>query len=364
MAVKKSNENLIKFAQNLDKRMKNSGTQFLNPEDIDRRYGVSSVISSGLPSLDLQLYCLRDEDGYNQYGFPTGRIVEVVGSEHAGKSLLANQLLAHGRRAGGMVFKISSERDFDISWDKKFFVKAGLDWEKDVVNINGAKDPSKAMSAYLGGTATTLEEMAVKFANVMTTMRSVYGDGLGSPPSVIVLDSLASLMSNDELDRWNNQFVLSGRERKVLIGEDGTTDDVVYKIGTHQRTLWNFFKSVLEDIARYNTLFFMTNQYRASMDKYAKGTGIHGDQKSAHDASVRYMSSLRIRLDKSASTKDVKSAEQNRNYFKWRTIEFSVKKLRGDGTNCADKQYLHLSQDGGVDYLYSLVDSFFYFRFS
>ena len=95
---------------------KKEGSQVLSM--VDSEYEVERV-STGILPLDLIL----GGSVKTGFGFPKGKIIEVYGPEHAGKTSLMNALIAEVQRNGGLVLYVAGEDGMDPVYARKFGVK-------------------------------------------------------------------------------------------------------------------------------------------------------------------------------------------------------------------------------------------------
>jgi recombination protein RecA len=77
-----------------------------------------SVISTGIPSLDIKL---------GSGGVPKGRVTEIYGPNQAGKTTIALQMAANVYKAGGTVIYVDAEYALDVN----YAIALGLDVEDD-----------------------------------------------------------------------------------------------------------------------------------------------------------------------------------------------------------------------------------------
>jgi len=290
----------------------------VSAEDFEQMMGVKFFITTGLPSLDINLYQNNEnyEDGDLPYGFPTGRIVEISGKENSYKSWLLHAASARCRKMGGLVFQVYTEADFDISFFRFFYDKMGLDYKKDV-------EPFVGMAS-----ATTVDDVKHAVSTFITSMKAYY-DGGGTPiPAIITIDSLGALLSETNLERM-----------------DKDEDD---QVGVHAKDLHNFFKRVKNDCARYNILMMFSNHNRASLG------GMFAGETSAHDSAIKYYAGLRVNLaaDKSGDS----STSHGVKYLKNRKVRCHVKKIKG--TMVGDGKFELIALPNiGFDYLASLIEA-------
>src|SRR5699024_11190062 len=91
-------------------------------EDAENVYGVRGYLSSGLAAWDLHLNHNEDR---TQYGFPYGRIIELVGESGACKTTQALSLITRHASNDGYALFITSEGDFDLKYVHNFAKQNG-----------------------------------------------------------------------------------------------------------------------------------------------------------------------------------------------------------------------------------------------
>ena len=98
--MKRSKESLDKALESINKNFGKGSIQILS----DKPIADVESISTGSTGLDLAL-------GIG--GFPTGRIVEIIGTESSGKTTLAIHTIAEAQKKGGVCAFIDAEHAFD-----------------------------------------------------------------------------------------------------------------------------------------------------------------------------------------------------------------------------------------------------------
>tara|TARA_Y100000034_G_scaffold130321_2_gene188498 strand:+ start:52698 stop:54086 length:1389 start_codon:yes stop_codon:yes gene_type:complete len=354
MPRKSKKKSKMTFAQKVFKRVGDRTKKFskkaLDREEMDALYGIRHVVSTGLPSLDLNCFCIINEECEKEWGIPTGRFVEFHGESESGKTLLANTIFARCMKQGGFSMKATSERDYDIRWDDEVFLREGV--PKEVFNTSCRFN-----------TCSNVSEMKYAFENFAATIRETLeedakergeeynGDG---PPCCFVVDSVAEILGDDDFKALSQSAVSETNHRADRLKEDGVLEDSI-RPGNHAFHFKKFFKVANEDVNKYNILFLMVNQTRSNIQT---GGPMFGPKtKPAHDATMKFISSLRLKMVRwSPSTKHKKSLH-NKKYITGFPVQVKIEKLRqktvGDGT-----VMLFQRADSSFDYLYSLIDSF------
>jgi len=299
-------------------------------EEVDRKFGISGFLSTGLPSLDLALMHNNDR---TEYGFPYGRFVEVCGDSGACKTTLMNLLAARNLAKGGMSYYITTEFDFDVNYLNRFMTEEGLEPVK-----------NDGTSVYPFGIApvTTVKELYLAMKGIIDPLKALADEMEKQgkvplqelPPVLVVCDSLGALM---------------GDENRTRLDDDWDKGD---KTGGHAKELHDFFKFFLYDCARLGVLFVFTNHYRADL-----GMGFRKKQ-PAHDFATRYYCSLRLMVDRGwdKATLNKTVSRMGRNFEVGFPVDVSIYKIRGDyaldGTVRIGYYHNH-----GFDYMASLIDA-------
>jgi len=309
-------EKVVNIMKDFFKKTKD--TQFYDLDSLEKTFGPKHFISTGLPSFDLHL------DGkYNsvtdryEFGWPTGRIHEIVGASQTFKSYLMHLFAAQTIKMGGYVWFLTDEMDVNLNFYKTFYESEGLDFEQAKESIGAGvvktvldlKDELQKILKYLAA-----NERLIKDQNV---------------PIMIFMDSLGALQSHSDYERT----------------EKGET----IKPGSHARELHDLFKSTMYDIARYDVAFFYTNHYRANL-----GFG-HKKQQPAHDFVVQYYPSYRLGVS-AWTPQSGRGTSHKRNYEVYQTFAASWIKKRGP-TVGENKFELTFYSNHGFSLEDSLVDA-------
>lgn len=301
-------------------------------------YGVRHFISTGLPSLDLNLFWRRNKDGTASCGMPAGRFVEIHGSSESGKTLIANQIMARCVASGGLAFKVTSERDYDMSWEDEIFYAEGVDPE-DV----------EALTGYM--TASNVSQLKYGFDNFVNGIAEVLPDDGTAPPTAFIVDSVAEMLGDDDYKSLQSAAIVGDKSRKDRLNEHGVLEDATVRPGNHAFHFKKFFKIASEPVHLYNILFLMMNQMRANIDT---GRSFGPSDKPAHDGTMQYISSARLGITRYGSIG--KFTKNNRSYDLGWNVLVQIKKHRGKRVQDG-KVWLVLRADSTFDYLYSLIDA-------
>ena len=180
-------------------------------------------------------------------GFPCGRITEIMGNEGSGKTTLALHALAECQRLGGLPVIIDVEHALDF----KYAEAIGLDPKNLVISQPSSGD--KAMN------------IAQDIMREKTAENS-------SKPLVIVIDSIAALTVEAELDE-----------------DDITSGRIAYLAAFLSKVIPKLTRNVSESKA----VFLCLNQMRAKIGDY-----VGGDESSGGKA-LKFYASVRLQLSAS-----------------------------------------------------------------
>ena len=245
--------------------------------DIQLASHVPYGIASGIPQLDLSI---------GRRGYPAGRIIEVHGFEHSGKSCAALAAVREVQRLGGYAVWIDTEFCFDAAWA----AQNGCDPNKISVAetecIEGIFEiQKKAMESY--------EELDEKV------------------PFIVVTDSITGVPSKETLERGF---------------------DEVNRLGTDARAIRNGLKKLNSSITRSKMLFMFINHSIAETNaRFANST-------SAGGHALKFFAAIRIKL---ARTSNVMHEKDGEKLYKGMEVKITVEKNKiGKTGNKAFECYL------------------------
>lgn len=299
----------------------NSKMELVAPDMFADIYGVKHFIDTGLPSLNIYL----GQDGENVetgdpvYGVPTGRIMELVGSEQSFKTFFAHKLGAEVVSKGGIFFYISSELDFDLSFFKHFYDKRGLDWDtvQEHVVIGSCQTPIELQTLF-----KTIFPRIEKFRETK--------EGKEAGPILMVVDSLGGMMG--------------GKNRERMLSEKDEGDQV----GSHAKEIHDALKYSLRPLAKNDVALIVINHYRDNL-----GFGFK-KYKPAHDSTMKYYCTTRVDVNSGQTLKV--TSRQNLKYIEMTELKVEIRKVRGhlvgDG-----KFNLIVYQNTDFDYWTSLMEA-------
>ena len=199
-------------------------------------------ISTGCDLMDLAV------GGGRGYGYPAGKIINIVGDKSSGKSFLATELVASAYHQYG---------------DKLKFVyddcESGFTF--DTLNLYGFEIlPVKEEDRFK---SKTVQEL---YSNVRTFLDKIKSDEFG----IYVVDSLDGL-SSDEIEELANK-----RYNAFKKGKD--FDKGSYRMESAKFLSQEFFKTLADDIQEKNVLLVFISQIRYNIDffsfeKYSRNGG-------------------------------------------------------------------------------------------
>jgi recombination protein RecA len=194
-------------------------------EQIRKDYGDGSVMYGmseshrTVPCDIISTRCLALDIALGVGGVPRGRVVEIFGPESSGKTTLALEIVAEAQSQGLMAVYV----DVEHACDRRFMTAIGVDLNKLVFS-----QPDTAEEA-LG-----IIEKLVDSGKV----------------AVVVLDSVAALVTKDELE--------------------GEIDQVV--MGAQARIMSKVLRKLKGKIAKTNTCVIFINQMREKIGRFMPGS--------------------------------------------------------------------------------------------
>lgn len=211
---------------------------FLGKED--NLTNVKQFFSTGCTELDIMLSNRKNG------GIPTGRIIEFLGLEGSGKSMVSAHVIANAQKRGA--YTVLFDTEFAVN--QEFFSAIGVDFDKLIL-------------VHPRSVEETFENLE-KIVEIVRTKKDIAEKGV-----VIVIDSMSALPANADLEAG---YELEGfRTQKP-------------------RLLSMNIPKILRLIAEENISLIITNQYRMKMnpmpneDKYTTSGGM----------ATRYYASLRV----------------------------------------------------------------------
>ncbi len=199
-------------------------TAMYKPGDINIKSHIPWGIRSGLPELDFNM---------GKPGWPGGRVVELYGFEHCGKTTLAYHAIAEVQRVGGSAYFLDTEK----SWDELRAMDCGVDPEFHL----GIGDPDSVDATF-------------RQIQYILKERAAFNDG---KPMVIVVDSVTGAATE-------------GMQEKEI----GKPE----KIAQDAKAIRGAIRRIQPDVAGLNVNLFMINHATANItaNKYAKQSDSSG----------------------------------------------------------------------------------------
>lgn len=153
------------------------GIKIPTPNEIKKRYSTILVDPSTVEQIPLwipsRFLALNHQYGG---GAPYGKIVEIIGEQSSGKSLIAYDFAYSTQQLGGFVIWVDAEQSWSNSWAEQ----QGIDL-KSVAIINSTK----------------IEEISDALADLAIFYRSKYTK---NEPILVVVDSIAAVDCADNID--------------------------------------------------------------------------------------------------------------------------------------------------------------------
>ena len=204
------------LADDINKKFKDKGfkSAYFLDVDKDNPSNIKDWISTGCDMLDLAIS--NRPDG----GIPVGRIVEIMGLEASGKSLLASHILANTQKKGGLAVYIDTE----AAINEEFLIAIGVD-TKNLMYIP----------------LDTVEDVFDTIETIINKVRESNKDRIVT----IVVDSVMGVSTKKEMEAdW---------------GKDGYATDKAIVLSKAMRKITNL-------IAQEKISLIFTNQLRTKMN--------------------------------------------------------------------------------------------------
>lgn len=260
--------------------------------DISMASHIPYGIPSGIPQLDLSI---------GKRGYPAGRIIEIFGFEHTGKSCSALSAVASIQRQGGYAVWIDTEACFDAEWARQ----------------NGC-DPNRIAVAETQSIEGIFE--------IQKKAIETYKNLEDKIPFIVVADSITSVPSNETLERGFDQ---------------------VNRLGTDARAIRNGLKKLNNEIAASKMLFIFINH------SIAETNGMFASSNSAGGHALKFYSALRVKLTRTSNVMQEKAGEK---HYKGMEVKISIEKNKIGKTG--QKAFECYLLENGFDLYENLFDGF------
>lgn len=265
--------------------------------DITIASHIPFAIRTGIPELDYNI---------NRPGWPAGRVVELFGFEHCGKTTLALHALAESQRMGGGGYFIDTEK----SWDERRARQVGLD-----------PDLQFAIAD-----ADSIEAVFRLILHLIEG-RLEHNDG---KPFVIVVDSVTGT-STEFMKRHE-----MGKEERV--GQDA-------------RTIRGGMRRIMADLAKSNITLIMINHAISTIPKFQFAK----QSEAAGGHAIKLFATVRVNLASTGwITEGPKDGPKTRVGQK---VMIKVEKLKGSAMTQAQIKEIALLNSTGFDTEGNLLDA-------
>ena len=282
------------FAAVKTKTKKDANTAVFRPGDINIKSYIPWGLRTGVPELDFNM---------GKPGWPAGRVVELYGFEHCGKTTLGYHAIAEAQRMGGAAWFLDTEK----SWDELRAMDCGVDTDDRL----GIGDPDSVDAC---------------FRQIQYILEARKEDNDGKP-LVIVVDSVTGAATE-------------GMQKKEI----GETE----KIAQDAKAIRGAIRRIQPDIAGLNVNLFMINHATANItaNKYAK----QSDSSGGH--AIKLASTVRCSMKHGGWIKEDNATDQRRLGQK---ISMQVEKLKGSQLDYPEVKDTPLLNTCGFDTQESLL---------
>jgi recombination protein RecA len=216
-----------------------------------KKYGQRSIsIASDQEALSRITYGLSSQSlsldlALGRSGFPAGRLTEIVGLTHTGKSTLLYHVLAECQRLGGISVLVETENAFEASRLESVGVKS-----KDLILLQ----------------PEYIEQALEMILEVMEDIRKVQKF---TGPIAIGLDTIAGTPCQVEVEGGYDEKFMAAAARSIALG----------------------LRKLIRPLAEYQTVLIFLNQLRSSMEQYGDKWVSYGGK------AIGSSSSIRVRLN-------------------------------------------------------------------
>jgi recombination protein RecA len=267
-------------------------TAVYKPGDINIKSNIPWSIRTGVPELDFNM---------GKPGWPAGRVIELYGFEHCGKTTLGYHAIAECQRLGGTSWFLDTEK----SWDELRAMDCGVEPEYQL----GICDPDSVDAC---------------FRQIQYILEAREEDNDGKP-LVIVVDSVTGAATE-------------GMKAKT-IGE-------VEKIAQDAKAIRGAIRRIQPDVAGLNANLVLINHATANItaNKYAK----QSDSSGGH--SIKLAATVRVAMKASGW---IKAADKVKRLGQ--KVSLQVEKLKGSQLDYPEVKDTPLLNTVGFDTQESLL---------
>lgn len=124
--------------------------------------------------------------GNEEYGIPSGRIIELFGTESSGKSALSYYLMGCAQRSGGVAVLVDTEAVFDSEWVSRFADPDSIIQ----IPVGFSTDKNGKRKTY------GLEDVFSRFEEMVDVLRSK----VAGKPCLLVVDTIAGAPVRSDLE--------------------------------------------------------------------------------------------------------------------------------------------------------------------
>jgi recombination protein RecA len=254
------------------------------------------AIPTGVPELDFNIA---------RPGWPAGRVIELFGYEHCGKTTLAYHAIAEAQRMGGGGYFIDTEK----SWDERRAIQCGVDPD-------------------LNFRIMDCDSIEAVFRSILTILDARLDSNNGKP-FIIVVDSVTGTAT---------EFM-----KKHEMGKEE-------RIGQDARAIRGGMRRVMEKLAKSKVNLFMINHAIATCAtfKFAK------QSEAAGGHAIKLFATVRVNLTGSGW---ITVGEKEKKRRIGQKISMRVEKLKGSCMSQPDIKEIALYNTHGFDTLGSLLDA-------
>lgn len=283
---------LERFRENLNSGKK--GVKMHAGTDLQLASHIPFGIPTRIPQLDLAI---------GRPGWPAGRIIEVSGFEHTGKTCVASAAAASAQRKGGVVMWYDTERNFDPAW----------------AETNGVDS-----TAITIGHPETIEETFEAIDMNLEAVKQFEVTG----PVLYVVDSVTAVPSNETRDRDYS---------------------AVQRVGADARAIRNCMRKLITKISEVKATVIFINHSVATIN--AMPFAPQSTSSGGH--AIKYNAGLRINMSR---IKTLQEKEDDDKVYKGMEVGITVEKNRIGRTSTRRISCFLL--ENGFDLYENLFDGF------